>query len=138
MARSQSGGKRKQKPIKPPPSGPPPNKQNVSSSHNNNNNKNHNGGNNQKVPPKIQAHTKSQTVMSSSFKPQRQSPVPPPRFFVHDHVLYNGQEAEIMRILNQNQIEITYPTKVYITQRQASVVSPQQLQVIDICEFAII
>ena len=71
-------------------------------------------------------------------KPLRQSPVPPPRFYVHDHVLYNGQEAEIMRILNQNQIEISYPTKVNITKRQKSVVSPQQLQVIDICEFVII
>eukprot|EP00486_Rosalina_sp_Unknown_P003695 CAMPEP_0201577096 /NCGR_PEP_ID=MMETSP0190_2-20130828/23310_1 /ASSEMBLY_ACC=CAM_ASM_000263 /TAXON_ID=37353 /ORGANISM="Rosalina sp." /LENGTH=715 /DNA_ID=CAMNT_0048008757 /DNA_START=120 /DNA_END=2264 /DNA_ORIENTATION=- len=134
MVKSQSGG-RKKKPMKPPPANPLPNKPSASShSHapsygNSNSNPSHNNNNNQVSPPKI--HAKSQTVMSQSFKPQRQSPVPPPRgglFNKGDTVVYQGQDAEIMRIVNQNQIEITYPKHNFIMQRHKAVVRPQDIQ----------
>ena len=127
MNRSQSGG-RKKKPNKPPPSNPLPIKP-LASSHQQpsyGNNNNPNNSNNQGSIPKI--HSKSQTVMTSSFKTQRQSPVAPPRFNKGDTVIYQGQEAEVINVLNQNQIEITYPKQNYL-QRQKATVRSQQLQV---------
>ena len=132
MSRSQSGG-RKKKPNKPPPANPLPNKPSASSHRQpqfGNPNSNPSNSNNQGAPPKI--HAKSQTAMiQSSYnnKPSRQSPVPPPRFNQGDTVWYQGQEAEIMRIVNQNQIEITYPKQNFIMQRHKAVVQPQDLQV---------
>ena len=57
-------------------------------------------------------------------------PSPPPRFKQHDIVIYNGQEAEVMKIIDQKQsIEITYPLSSYIIQRNREKVHPSQLQV---------
>ena len=68
--------------------------------------------------------------MSQSFnKPQTISPVPPPRFNVGDTVIFQGQDAEVMRICNQNQIVITYPRHIYLLQRLKAVVRPQEIQV---------
>ncbi len=53
--------------------------------------------------------------------------VPPPRFNIGDTVIFEGQEAEVMKILNQHQIEITYPKHIFIMQRNQMIVSPQQL-----------
>lgn len=135
MSRSQSGG-RKKKPNKPPPANPLPNKPSASPHRQpqfGNHNSNPSNSNNQGSPPKI--HAKSRTVMTQSSynsnrdKPQRSSPVPPPRFNKGDTVYYQGQEAEVMKIVNQNQIEITYPRQAYIMQRHKAVVQPQELQV---------
>ena len=62
------------------------------------------------------------------------SPVPIPSessvssFTRGDIVIYQGLEAEVMRVIDENRLEITYPSQNFIMQRPTAVVCPQDIQ----------